>query len=196
MWKRPETCDVKECCEQGQRLAVQKKSIYRKTDTWNQPDCWMTQGCLSLCHTWNSEGAWRSKLNRSQNSERMIDAINVKTVKTNVMLTTPTSSNKCYLYSYFLLRINSYLVHRLLWICRISRYAISVFSLPQIIPEEASFSSPEYNGTFRCHFWQFGKWVEVRIDDMLPTVDGKLLFSRSSNPNEFWVSLVEKAYAK
>ncbi|CAG5132389.1 unnamed protein product, partial [Candidula unifasciata] len=68
--------------------------------------------------------------------------------------------------------------------------------MSKIIPEEASFGSLDYNGAFRCRFWQFGKWVEVRIDDMLPTVDGKLLFSRSSNPNEFWVSLVEKAYAK
>ena len=38
--------------------------------------------------------------------------------------------------------------------------------------------------------------MDVYIDDLLPSVNSKPLFAHSSAPEEFWVSLVEKAYAK
>jgi hypothetical protein len=36
----------------------------------------------------------------------------------------------------------------------------------------------------------------VVIDDTLPTIDNKLVCLRSTDPNEYWPSLLEKAYAK
>ena len=52
------------------------------------------------------------------------------------------------------------------------------------------------SGIFRFKFWQYGEWVEVVIDDYLPTLDGNLLFLKSDTHEEYWTALIEKAYAK
>ncbi|KAG9278194.1 calpain-10 [Astyanax mexicanus] len=53
-----------------------------------------------------------------------------------------------------------------------------------------------YCGEFQFRFWRNGRWVEVRVDDRLPCVNNTLCFSRCHSPAAFWVSLLEKAYAK
>uniref|UniRef100_A0A7E4VK90 Calpain catalytic domain-containing protein n=1 Tax=Panagrellus redivivus TaxID=6233 RepID=A0A7E4VK90_PANRE len=69
--------------------------------------------------------------------------------------------------------------------------------LEKVIPDGQEWEPGNpYCGIFRFRFWRFGEWIEIVIDDLLPTKDGKLLFARSKTPNEFWSALLEKAFAK
>lgn len=70
-------------------------------------------------------------------------------------------------------------------------------SLSCISSQEWDDARPEkYTGMFRFHFWRLGEWIEVVIDDRLPTSGGRLMYLHSKDSNEFWSPLLEKAYAK
>jgi len=64
----------------------------------------------------------------------------------------------------------------------------------RVVPADQCFENPYY-GVFRFRLWWCGEWVEVLVDDRLPTINGKLAFLQS-NSNSFWPGLLEKAYAK
>uniref|UniRef100_A0A1B6CAH4 Calpain catalytic domain-containing protein n=1 Tax=Clastoptera arizonana TaxID=38151 RepID=A0A1B6CAH4_9HEMI len=65
----------------------------------------------------------------------------------------------------------------------------------RVVPADQTFVD-QYAGVFRFRLWWCGEWVEVLVDDRLPTVTGRLSFLQSQHSEQFWPGLLEKAYAK
>ncbi|XP_067009156.2 calpain-2 catalytic subunit isoform X2 [Anabrus simplex] len=69
--------------------------------------------------------------------------------------------------------------------------------IKQVIPEGQVLYGQGYRGLVTFRFWRMGTWVTVDIDDRLPVDEnGDLYYATCRDPNEFWLPLLEKAFAK
>ncbi|XP_068085101.1 calpain-9 [Anabrus simplex] len=69
--------------------------------------------------------------------------------------------------------------------------------IQKVVPEGQVLYGEGYKGLVTFRFWRMGTWVTINIDDRLPVdEDNDLYYGRCQDPNEFWLPLMEKAFAK
>ena len=70
--------------------------------------------------------------------------------------------------------------------------------LEYICPIDNAYPENMKIGAYHFRFWYFGDWIDVVVDDFLPTTLGNhMIFCHNKNfINEFWPCLAEKAFAK
>ncbi|XP_067008745.2 calpain-12 [Anabrus simplex] len=69
--------------------------------------------------------------------------------------------------------------------------------ITQVIPEGQVLCGEGYTGKVTFYFWRMGQWGKVEIDDRLPVNEtGDLVYAKCKDENEYWLPLLEKAFAK
>jgi len=77
--------------------------------------------------------------------------------------------------------------------------ALAIMTSKSDIIEKLFVDSEHFDkGFVSFQFFKNGEWKQVIVDTKLPfdTEQNILVFSNCLNPSEFWVPLIEKAYAK
>ncbi|XP_017097518.1 calpain-C isoform X1 [Drosophila bipectinata] len=64
----------------------------------------------------------------------------------------------------------------------------------RVVPADQTLAKA--HGVFRFRLWWCGEWIEVLVDDRLPTINGRLAFMQPQGSQCFWAALLEKAIAK
>ena len=79
-------------------------------------------------------------------------------------------------------------------------WILSSLSILAVYPEVLAklFASARYGhlGLYVVRLYKNGAWITVIVDDRIPCKDGVPVFARCKDENEFWVMILEKAYAK
>ena len=66
------------------------------------------------------------------------------------------------------------------------------------MPLDNALSSNVEKGAYHFRFWKLGDWYDVVVDDnLIVDLNHNPFFTKNiTQKNEFWVSLIEKAFSK